>query len=180
MISGSAAWRLANASSIPKLYSYSVSLTLDWACPIDRMHWHHVSITTTPCWGVKTCCAARTCCAGRAQWRSASQSVHGPGPARRYGMQGLTLWLHAWRWRTWQCLNWPPTRGGALLWRHMHMVYGQVHNFKLWMIASDLPWTPSCIRLPVEPALFVFSKLAHGKKLRGVINEMLVSVPQTR
>ena len=31
--------------------------------------------------GVKTCHAARTCCAGRAHWRSASQSVRGPGPA---------------------------------------------------------------------------------------------------
>ena len=32
----------------------------------------------------KTCRAARTCCAGRALALSASQSVHGPGPARRY------------------------------------------------------------------------------------------------
>ena len=31
--------------------------------------------------GVKTCRAARTCCAGRVHWRSASQSVRGPGPA---------------------------------------------------------------------------------------------------
>ena len=73
--------------------------------------------------GVKTCRAARTCCASRAHWRSTSQSVRGPGPARRYGMQGLARWLHAWRWRTWQCFVWPPTHGGALLWRHMHMVY---------------------------------------------------------
>ena len=54
--------------------------------------------------GVKTCRAARTCCAGRALALSASQSVRGPGPARRYGMQGLARWLHAWRWRTLQCL----------------------------------------------------------------------------
>ena len=73
--------------------------------------------------GIKICRAARTCCAGRAHWRSASQSVRGPGQARRYGMQGLALWLHSWRLRTWQCLVWPPTRGGALMWRHMHMVY---------------------------------------------------------
>ena len=53
--------------------------------------------------GVKTCRAARTCCAGRAHWRSASQSVRGPGPARRYGYAGVALWLHAWRRRTWQC-----------------------------------------------------------------------------
>ena len=39
--------------------------------------------------GVKTCRAARTCCAGRAHWHSASQSVRGPGPARRDGMQEL-------------------------------------------------------------------------------------------
>ena len=83
--------------------------------------------------GVKTCRAARTCCAGRAHWRSASQSVRGPGPARRYGMQGLARWLHAWRWRTWQCLVWPPTHGGALLWRHMHMVYSIHKQWKSWV-----------------------------------------------
>ena len=27
---------------------------------------------------------------------------------RRYGTQGLARWLHAWRWRTWQCLIDPP------------------------------------------------------------------------
>ena len=73
--------------------------------------------------GVKTCRAARTCCAGRALALSASQSVRYAGRLRRYDMQGLARWLHAWRWRTWQCLVWPPTRGGALLWRHMHKVY---------------------------------------------------------
>ena len=31
---------------------------------IDLMHWRHFSITTSPCWGVKTCRAARTCCLG--------------------------------------------------------------------------------------------------------------------
>ena len=87
--------------------------------------------------GVKTCHAARTCCAGRVHWRSASQSVRGPGPARRYGMQGLARWLHAWRWRTWQCLVWPPTRWGALLWRHM--VYCNIPN-KFWSKCIDL-WT---------------------------------------
>ena len=45
------------------------------------------------------------------------------GPAQRCGLQGLPPWLHAWRWRTWQCFVWPPTQLGALLWRHMHMVY---------------------------------------------------------
>ena len=65
-------------------------------------------------------------CAHVLCWKSVgalSLSVRGPGPARRYGMQGLARWLHAWRWRTWQCLIWPPTRGGALLWCHMHKVY---------------------------------------------------------
>ena len=75
------------------------------------MHWRHVSITTTPCWGSRLV-ALRTCCAGRARWRSASQSVHGPGPVQRYGMPGLARWLHAWRWRTWQCPRLTPnTRG---------------------------------------------------------------------
>ena len=41
----------------------------------------------------------------------------------------------------------------------------QAHNLIIWMVASDLPWAPSCVRLPIEPALFAFSKTAHGKKL---------------
>ena len=73
--------------------------------------------------GVKTCRAARTCFAGRAHWRSPSQSVCAPGPARRWGMQGFALWVHAWRWCTWRASFDPQHHGGALLWRHMHMVY---------------------------------------------------------
>ena len=34
---------------------------------------------------------------------------------------------------------------------------------KIWTVASDLPWTPSRVRLPVEPALFTFSKPVHGR-----------------
>ena len=96
--------------------------------------------------GVKTCRAARTCCAGRAHWRSASQSVRGPGPTRRYGMQGLALWLHAWRWRTWQCHIWPPTRLGALLWRHMHKVYNVEKNYLMIIDSVHISnWNPSII-----------------------------------
>ena len=32
------------------------------------------------------------------------------------------------------------------------------------MVASDLPWTPNHVRLPVEPALFALSKTANGKE----------------
>ena len=75
--------------------------------------------------GVKACRAARTCFAGRAHWRSPSQSVCAPGPARRCGMQGFALWIHAWRWCTWRASFDPQHHGGALLWRHMHMVYSR-------------------------------------------------------
>ena len=91
---------------------------------IDLMHWCHVSITTTPCWGSRLVAlrARHVLC-----WKSVgalSLSVSARArAARRYGMQELARWLHAWRWRTWQCLVWPPTRGGALLWCHMHKVY---------------------------------------------------------
>ena len=84
------------------------------------MHWRHVSITTTPCWGSRLVALRARAMLGE-RWRS--QSVCEPGPARRYGMQGLARWLHAWQWRTWQCLVWPPTCGGALLWCHMRKVY---------------------------------------------------------
>ena len=101
---------------------------------IDLMHWRHVSITTTSCWGSRLVALrahvvlaehigaqplSKDCIIQYSVF--ASESVRGPGPARRYSMQRLARWLHAWRWRTWQCLIWPPTRGGALLWRHMHM-----------------------------------------------------------
>ena len=88
--------------------------------------------------GVKTCHAARTCCAGRAL---ALSRCAGPGPAQRYGMQGLARWLHAWRWRTWQCLVWPPTRRGTLLWRHMHKVYSLTcrPGIKPGLLVSRIP-----------------------------------------
>ena len=88
--------------------------------------------------GVKTCRAARTCFAGRAHWRSPSQSVCAPGPARRWGMQGFALWLHAWRWCTWRDSFDPQHHGGALLWRHMHMVYWlETFSNKCWHIIQN-------------------------------------------
>ena len=51
-------------------------------------------------------------------WKSVgSQSVRGPGPARRYDMQGLARWLHAWRWRNAKVPGLTPTSRGALLFR---------------------------------------------------------------
>ena len=88
------------------------------------MHWHQVSITTTPCWGSRlVALRARAVLEERNLALSVSARAW---PARRYGMQWLARWLHAWRWRTWQCLVWPPTREGALLWCHMHKVYSLV------------------------------------------------------
>ena len=45
--------------------------------------------------------------------------------------------------------------------------FGFCIQFDILMVTvtSDLPWTPSCIGLPVEPTLFAFSKMAHGKEL---------------
>ena len=42
---------------------------------------------------------------------------------------------------------------------------GQLHNLNISTFASDLPWTPSRVRLPVDTTLFAFSKTAHGKEL---------------
>ena len=48
----------------------------------------------------------------------------------------------------------------------------------LGMVISDLPWTPSRVRLPVEPTLFTFTKTVHRNfGIGGVIIEILVSVP---
>ena len=58
---------------------------------------------------------------------------------------------------------------------------GQVHNLKIWTVASDLPWTPSRVRLPIEPPPPPIRIQQDGAwKGIGVIIEMLVSVLQTR
>ena len=41
---------------------------------------------------------------------------------------------------------------------------GQAQNSNIWTVAAALPWTPSRVRWPVEPALFAFSNTAHGKE----------------
>ena len=92
--------------------------------PIDLMHWQrrHVGgqdlsrCAHVLCWqsvGALSLSVSARARAGPAVWR-------------------LARWLHAWRWRTWQCLVWPPTHGGALLWRHMHKVYTMLWLWGLW------------------------------------------------
>ena len=92
------------------------SIRFGYLPSIDLMHWRHVSITTTPCWGL-VLIVLRTRAVLEERWLSVGARPRA-GPAVWHAR-----WLHAWRWRTWQCLVWPPTRGGALLWRHMHKVY---------------------------------------------------------
>ena len=121
---------------------------------IDLMHWRHKgSHLHNNDASLVSHCAARTCCAGSAHWHSASQCAGPGGPARRCGLQGLPPWLHAWRWRTWQCFIWPPTQLGALLWRHMHMVYchctviAQWNIFEHWYQSNFYPHLiGSCIQ----------------------------------
>ena len=57
---------------------------------IDLMHWRHVSITTTPCWGSRLV-ALRTHVVLAVRISPSVNARPGPArPARRYGMQGLT------------------------------------------------------------------------------------------
>ena len=93
------------------------------------MHWRHVSITTTPCWGSRLVALRAHVLLAERIGAHPPQSVCAPGPARRCGMQGFALWLHAWRWCTWRASFDPQHHGGALLWRHMHMVY---YRLCLW------------------------------------------------
>ena len=112
-------------------WNFSADMASDIMKNRPYMHWRHVSITTTPCWGSRlVALRARVVLAERIGAQPLSQCA---GPGQPGGMacrgwpagcmQGLARWLHAWRWRTWQCHVWPPTRLGALLWRHMHKVY---------------------------------------------------------
>ena len=57
-------------------------------------------------------------------------SVRGPADQAVWhaGVGLLAACLAIWRWPTWQCFVWPPTHVGALLWRHMHMVYGPTES----------------------------------------------------
>ena len=68
-------------------YNYDKLLTNRPYALTSRLHNNDAML------GVKTCRATRTCFAGRAQWRSPSQSVCAPGPARRcgLGMRGFAL-----------------------------------------------------------------------------------------
>ena len=43
---------------------------------------------------------------------------------------------------------------------------------------SDMPWTPSRVGLPVEPALIHIQQDGAWKEIGGVIIEMLISMPQ--
>ena len=57
---------------------------------------------------------------------------------------------------------------------------GKVHKLKLLTVASDSRWTPSHVRLPVEPVSICIQQDGAWKGIGGVIIEILVSVPQTR
>ena len=57
---------------------------------------------------------------------------------------------------------------------------GQAHNLNTWTVTSDLPRTPSRVRLPVESTCIRIQQDGVWKGIGGVIIEMLVSVPQTR
>ena len=65
--------------------------------------------------------SAHVLCWGSAHWHSASQCAGPGGPARRCGLQGLPPWLHACRWRTWQCFvdpqrSWAPFCDVICIW----------------------------------------------------------------
>ena len=115
---------------------------------------HNVIHNNDAMLGVKTCRAARTCCAGRAHWCSASQSVRGPGQARRYGMQGLARWLHAWRWRTYVAVLrlTPNTRGRPSVTSY---AYGLLHV------------TRPTLKIPPYPRFFFLLRNFRIKKLRN-------------
>ena len=117
--------RIDDASSAKKLKSPPLRSLLSNACSsIDLMHWRHVSITTTPCWGSSRLVALRAhvLLAERIGAHPLSHCAH-PGQLGGEACQGFALWLHAWRWCTWRASFDPQHHGGALLWRHMHMVY---------------------------------------------------------
>ena len=89
--------------------------------------------------GVKTCRAARTCFAGRCALALTLWTVSVRTRAQASAViscRGAALWVHViGDGALWSCsFVWPPTiHGGALLWRHMHMVYKQNPIEKLFI-----------------------------------------------
>ena len=86
---------------------------------IDLLHWRHVSITTT---SRLVALRAHVVLAERIGPRPLSQCA-GPGQPGGMACRGWRAGCMLGDGRTWQCHVWPPTRLGALLWRHMHNVY---------------------------------------------------------
>ena len=187
--------------NILKIYTFVISEFKAWRLAIqhrsliDLMHWRHVSITTTPCWGSRLV-ALRARVLLEEHWRSQPLSQCA-GPGRPGGMA---------------CRGWPtgcmlgdsaresasfdPQQAGAtLLWRHMHKVYsillcyiaecglsgssGQAHNLTIWTVTSDLPWTPSHVRCAHWTRSVHIQQNGAWKAIGGVSNETLISVPQT-
>ena len=64
-----------NTPNVPEVDGMTHSLLLIILTCIDLMHWRHVSITTTPCWGSRLVALRSTCLAGRAHWNLLTLSV---------------------------------------------------------------------------------------------------------
>ena len=101
------------------------------------MHWRHVSITTTPCWGSRlVALRAHVLLAERIGAHPLSQCAH-PGQLGGEACRGLPS----------ECMLGdgargvprltPNTTGAPLLWRHMHMVYLQI-TFELHLYLIKL------------------------------------------
>ena len=148
--------------SRPKIFPFQLKLRVNechfgfpqlWAVihltlSIDLMHWRHKGSRLHNNGARLVSRSAHVLC-----WQCAlalSLSVRGPGRASPavWQCRGCPPWLHAWRWRTWQCLVWPPTQLGALLWRHMHMVYA---HCKQWVSGVRNAHWVNCIPRQVLP-----------------------------
>ena len=124
---------------------------------IDLMHWRHVSITTTPCWGSRlVALRAHVLLAERIGAHPLSQCAH-PGQLGGEACRGFALWVHAWRWCTWRASFDPQHHGGALLWRHMHMVYwrkkwgGGRESFERETLLPSKCYLLEIIKFPLSP-----------------------------
>ena len=79
--------------------------------PIDLMHWRHVSITTTPCWGSRlVALRAHVLLAERIGAHPLSQCAHPASSAVRHAvvcpLSACLAMVHV------ACLVWPPTPRG--------------------------------------------------------------------
>ena len=90
-------------------------------------------------------------------------------PQLHFAMLYCCMWIERVQWASVQFQNLNGRLGPAFYMLKIQKVPivegGKPPSHTLPPLRRLTPWTPSHVRLPIEPTLFAFSKMAHGKAL---------------